>query len=137
MDNLSKLAVKCFAVEAVAYGIIGIAFLGISHLVGKTWAVETLLSTVGLAILLIIYSALAHTAYIPLLRRGGKSVLGFYLLAKTFRLLLAILVLLVYVFAWGHDILTFAIILLVLYIVGLVVTTIFYTKAERNFSKKS
>lgn len=137
MDNLSKLAVKCLAVEAVAYGIIGIAFLGISHLVGKTWAVETLLSTAGLAILLIIYSALAHTAYIPLLRRGGKSVLGFYLLAKTFRLLLAILVLLVYVFACGHDILTFAIILLVLYIVGLVVTTIFYTKAERNFSKKS
>lgn len=137
MDNLSKLAVKCLAVEAVAYGIIGIAFLGISHLVGKTWAVETLLSTAGLAILLIIYSALAHTSYIPLLRRGGKSVLGFYLLAKTFRLLLAILVLLVYVFAWGHDILTFAIILLVLYIVGLVVTTIFYTKTERNFSKKS
>ena len=137
MDNLSKLAVKCLAVEAVAYGIIGIAFLGISHLVGKTWAIETLFSTAGLAILLIIYSALAHTAYIPLLRRGGKSVLGFYLLAKTFRLLLAILVLLVYVFAWGHDILTFAIILLVLYIVGLVVTTIFYTKAERNFSKKS
>ena len=137
MDNLSKLAVKCLAVEAVAYGIIGIAFLGIFHLVGKTWAVETLLSTAGLAILLIIYSALAHTAYIPLLRRGGKSVLGFYLLAKTFRLLLAILVLLVYVFAWGHDILTFAIVLLVLYIVGLVVTTIFYTKAERNFSKKS
>ena len=137
MDNLSKLVVKCLAVEAVAYGIIGIAFLGISHLVGKTWAVETLLSTAGLAILLIIYSALAHTACIPLLRRGGKSVLGFYLLAKTFRLLLAILVLLVYVFAWGHDILTFAIILLVLYIVGLVVTTIFYTKAERNFSKKS
>lgn len=137
MDNLSKLAVKCLAVEVVAYGIIGIAFLGISHLVGKTWAVETLLSTAGLAILLIIYSALAHSAYIPLLRRGGKSVLGFYLLAKTFRLLLAILVLLVYVFARGHDILTFAIILLVLYIVGLVVTTIFYTKAERNFSKKS
>ena len=137
MDNLSKLAVKCLAVEAVAYGIIGIAFLGISHLVGKTWAVETLLSTAGLAILLILYSALAHTAYIPLLRRGGKSVLGFYLLAQTFRLLLAILVLLVYVFAWGHDILTFAIILLVLYIVGLVVTTIFYTKAERNFNKKS
>ena len=105
MDILSKLAVKYLAVETAAYGIIVIAFLGISQLVGKTWAIETLFSTAGLAILLIIYSALAHTAYIPLLRRGGKSVLGFYLLAKTFRLLLAILLLLVYVFARGHDIL--------------------------------
>lgn len=67
---------------------------------------------------------------------GGRKAIGFYLIAKTLRLFLVIIIFLVYGIADGRNLLAFAINILALYIADVVTSIIFYVGIEKNYSKK-
>ncbi len=136
MDSLSKLAVKSLLLEALAYVLAGALLIYAESRSGWASASSQALPMVVVATVLFAFSVLGSMIYLPLCRKGGKAVMGFYLGAKTLRLLVAIVMLLGYAFLCGDQLLAFAVNLLTLYLAGLVVSTIFYAKAERNICKK-
>ncbi|MGM9687797.1 MAG: hypothetical protein ACI3YD_01985 [Alloprevotella sp.] len=133
---MSKLAVKALLFEALAYVLAGALLLYAESRLGLASAHAQSLPIVVVATVLFAFSVLSHIIYLPLCRKGGRAVMGFYLGVKTLRLLVAIVMLLCYAFLDGAHLLAFAVNLLTLYLAGLVVTTIFYAKAERNICKK-
>lgn len=75
---------------------------------------------------------LANTVYLPLVRKGGKHLMGYYLLYKVVRFLLAIVLLVVYAVAGFENLLTFAINLLVVYLIEMICSIVFCAQIERN-----
>lgn len=136
MDALSKLTFTSLLAEAAGYACAALLLVFFGEAAGGPWAGLSPWGAALVALLFLLYSVAASAVYVPALRRGGKQVMAFYLLAKTLRLLMAILLLLVYAIAFGGHTLAFAINLFVLYVVGLVASTVFYARAERITSKK-
>lgn len=67
---------------------------------------------------------------------GGRKAIGYYLIAKTLRIFIVIVIFLIYGIADGRNLLAFAINILALYIADVVTSIIFYVGIEKNYSKK-
>lgn len=70
------------------------------------------------------------------MNNGGRKAIGYYLIAKTLRIFIVIVIFLVYGIADGRNLLAFAINILALYLADVVTSIIFYVSIEKNYSKK-
>lgn len=70
------------------------------------------------------------------MNNGGRKAIGYYLIAKTLRIFIVIVIFLIYGIADGRNLLAFAINILALYIADVVTSIIFYVSIEKNYSKK-
>lgn len=105
-------------------------------LAGRDAAVQQTPYMVLTATLFFALSTLGSLLYKVVMQQGGKRAISYYLLDKVVRLFLTIVLMVLYAFANGSNLLLFAINLLVLYMVSIITSIIFYAKVEHHISKK-
>lgn len=133
MDIYLKHTVQWLTVKALAFCLSG---GGLFFADASLWGRETALSQVPcillISILFFSLAVLGQLFYLPIMRKGGKGVLGYYLLYKVVRLLLAISLLVGYAFHNREFLLPFALNIVVLYLVEMVISILHSTRMERN-----
>lgn len=123
---------KPIGILALIYCVTGPALLFIEHLCGLDEAISQALPITLLAAFFFFYSYISLLVFHHLYAKKSKGLTGYYLIDKTVRLLLSILILLVYDLAIGRDIAAFAINLFVLYVVTMVFTSYYCIKKEQK-----
>lgn len=132
MNQLRKHSLLAFVKEVVLLCLGVLVFCLAEELLGRLAAGSELLPALSVSVgLLLLFDAVCLLIYERVMQSGGKMAVGFYLLTKTLRLLLAILILLVYAFFDCRHLLDFAIALFVLYVVQMVVSIQHQVKMER------
>lgn len=133
MNQLRKHSLLAFVKEVVLLCLGVLVFCLAEKLLGRLAAGSELLPALSVSVgLLLLFDAVCLLIYERVMQSGGKMAVGFYLLTKTLRLLLAILILLVYAFVDCRHLLDFAIALFVLYVVQMVVSIQHQVKMERT-----
>lgn len=131
MDAPLKLTLQSLALKAVSLFVASIAlFLAERAWMGRDVAIQQIPCIVVIATLFFALSLAASAIYLRIMRNGGKQAMGFYILHKGVRLMLAIAILIFYAFASHNNLLAFALNLFVLYIVEMVVSIVYTTKME-------
>lgn len=132
MDAPLKLTLRSQVAKAVSLALTGIAlFLAEYAWFGRDAALQQMPCIISIATLFFALSLAASAIYLRIMRNGGKQAMGFYILHKGIRLMLAIAILVFYAFASHNNLLAFALNLFVLYIVEMVASVIYTTKMER------
>jgi len=132
MDAQLKLTLQSHIVKAFSLCLAGVAlFLAERSWLGMDVAIQQMPCIIGIATLFFALGLPTSAVYLRIMRNGGKQVMGFYILQKGIRLMLAVAILVFYALA-GHDnLLAFALNLFALYIVEMVASVIYTTKMER------
>lgn len=132
MDAQLKLTFQSHIVKAFILCLAGVAlFLAERAWLGEETAIQQMPCIVGIATLFFALGLPASAVYVRIMRNGGKQAMGFYILQKGIRLMLAVAILVFYAFACHDNLLAFALNLFALYIVEMVASVIYTTKMER------
>ena len=123
---------KPIGILALIYCILGPILLFVEHICGLDEAINQGLPITLLSAFFFFYSYISLLIFHHLYSKKSKGLTGYYLIDKTVRLLLSILILLVYDLAYGRDIAAFAINLFMLYIVTMVFTSYYCIKKEQK-----
>ena len=78
---------------------------------------------------------MVNSIYLSLVRKGSKQLMGFFLLCKLARFVVAVLLLVIYALADGSNLLLFAINLLVIYLVEMVLSLLYYARVDCTTAK--
>lgn len=129
---------KPIGMLALIYCVVGPILLLVEHICGLDEATSQALPITLLSFFFFFYSFISLMIFYHLYSKKSKGLTGYYLIDKTVRLLLSILILLVYDLACGRDIAAFAINLFVLYLVTMVFTSYYCIKKEQkaNYNKQ-
>lgn len=133
MDNLTRKTIKAQLIKAFLLCLVGVVlFFAELSLSGRSVAVQQVPFIILLASLFFAIGLLANAVYLPLVRKGGKQLMGYYLLYKVVRFLIAVVVLVIYAVADMNNLLVFAINLLVMYLIEMICSIAFCAEIERN-----
>lgn len=133
MDNLTRKTIKAQLIKAFLFCLVGvILFFAELSLCGRAIAVQQVPCIILLATLFFAIGLLANAVYVPLVRNGGRQLMGYYLLYKVVRFLIAVIVLVIYAVAGMNNLLEFAINLLVMYLIEMVCSIAYCAQIERN-----
>lgn len=102
---------------------------------GRVAAIQQIVFIIGLSGVFFAMGLMVNSIYLSLVRKGSKQLMGFFLLCKLARFVVAVLLLVIYALADGSNLLLFAINLLVIYLVEMVLSVIYYARVERNTPK--
>lgn len=133
-DALGRTTAKCLAVEAVMYALACAVVCAVFGVFCTQEAGGAALASVAAALLLL--DAAGCLFCLRLARRGGKSLLGFYLLSKVVKLFVAIAAVTLYGVLSVPGLLSFALTVFVFYVIGLSVTSVYYALVERYLKNK-
>ncbi len=133
-DALGRTAAKCLAAEAVLYALACAAVYAVFGALQSQGAAGT--ATLSAMATLLLLDAAGCLFCLRLARRGGKSLLGFYLLSKVVKLFVAIAAVTLYGVLSVPGLLSFAVIVFVFYVIGLSSTSVFYALVERHLKNK-
>ncbi len=137
MNNLRKQTLESILLKAISLSATCILlFLADFACCRLEAAVQQAPFLIISATLFFALSLAGHAVYQIVIRRGGSTLIGFYMLCKVVRLFMAIAIAVIYALANRQNILIFSLNLLALYTVSMVTTIIYYVKVEHNFSKK-
>lgn len=132
MDAQQRVTLRSQIVKAFSLCLAGVLlFLAERAWLGRDTAIQQVPWIVGIATLFFALVLPASAMFLRIMRNGGKRAMGFYILHKGVRLMLAIALLVLYAFASRDNLLVFAINLFALYIVEMVTSVIYATKMER------
>ncbi len=133
-DTLGRTAAKCLAVEAAMYALacaVVCAVFGAFREQGPGGG-----AVAAVVAVLWLLDAAGCLFCLRLARRGGKSLLGFYLLSKVVKLFVAIAAVTLYGVLSVPGLLPFAVIVFLFYVIGLSVTSVYYALVERYLKNK-
>lgn len=137
MKTLQKHMLSSLLLKAATLCIASVLLFFISLAVaGKEVAFQQAPYLVLVSTLFFALSLGGGALFTVVMKDGGKRAISFYLLAKVLRLFLSIAVLLIYALADCRNILAFSMNLLVLYLVSMVTSIIYYVRVEQKLSKK-
>ncbi len=137
METLQKHMLKSLISKAIAFCIVSVFLFFIElSIAGKEMAFQQVPYLVVISTLFFALSLGGGALFTLVMKNGGKKAIGFYLLGKVLRLFLAIAILLIYALADCRNILAFSMNLLVLYLVSMITSIIFYVRMEQKISKK-
>ncbi len=137
METLQKHMLKSLISKAIAFCAVSVLLFFIEFsIAGKETAFQQVPYLVVISTLFFALSLGGGALFTIVMKNGGKKAIGFYLLGKVLRLFLAIAILLIYALADCRNILAFSMNLLVLYLVSMITSIIFYVKVEQKISKK-
>lgn len=136
--SVIRSAARFLIALAVTNGIVSaVAFILEAILVGRTQAFGQAPCLILIATLFFAFGMLCFPIFSFLIRKGGKALVGFYLVSKIVILLASIVILVAYALKDGEDLLLFALNLLSLYVVFLIISTWFYINAERKTKQQN
>lgn len=136
--SVIRSAARFLILLAVVNGIVSaVAFFTEAILVGRTEAFGQAPCLILLATLFFAFGILCFPIFSLLMRKGGKVLVGFYLVSKIIILLASIVILVAYALKDGQDLLLFALNILSLYVAFLIISTWFYIKAERKTKQQN
>lgn len=136
MDKLLRTTIKTQMLKALAFCVTGVLLFLIEQLLsGRTAAIQQFVFIIGLSGVFFAMGLMVNSIYLSLVRRGSKQLMGFFLLCKLARFVVAVLLLVVYALVDGSNLLLFAINLLAIYLVEMVLSVIYYARVERNIHK--
>lgn len=136
MDKLLRTTIKTQMLKALAFCVTGVLLFLIEQLLsGRTAAIQQIVFIIGLSGVFFAMGLMVNIIYLSLVRRGSKQLMGFFLLCKLARFVVAVLLLVVYALVDGSNLLLFAINLLAIYLVEMVLSVIYYARVERNIHK--
>ena len=128
--------IKPLGILALIYCCLGPLLLVVEAKAGLVSPMQQALPITLLAVFFFTYSLLGLYLFNKLIGRQSKSVMHFYLISKTLRFFLSMVLIVIYGVLIREGLLAFAINLFVFYLVTVVVTTLYCAKAEHN-NKKS
>ena len=136
MDKLLRTTIKAQMLKALAFCVTGVLlFLIAQACSGRVAAIQQIVFIIGLSGVFFAMGLMVNSIYLSLVRKGSKQFMGFFLLCKLARFVVAVLLLVIYALADGSNLLLFAINLLVFYLVEMVLSVIYYARVERNTPK--
>ena len=136
MDKLLRTTIKAQMLKALAFCVTGVLLLLIEQACsGRVAAIQQIVFIIGLSGVFFAMGLMVNSIYLSLVRKGSKQLMGFFLLCKLARFVVAVLLLVIYALADGSNLLLFAINLLVIYLVEMVLSVIYYARVERNTPK--
>ena len=136
MDKLLRTTIKAQMLKALAFCVTGVLLFLIGQACsGRVAAFRHIVFIIGLSGVFFAMGLMVNSIYLSLVRKGSKQLMGFFLLCKLARFVVAVLLLVIYALADGSNLLLFAINLLVIYLVEMVLSVIYYARVERNTPK--
>ncbi len=134
-DAARRVAARCLLAETVLFALGGTAVYLVSRASnGAGGGVGTGIAVAGAVLLLLDTAGCLVCASIA--ARGGKGLMGFYLLSKTLKLFVAIAAVTLYGVLFPSGLLPFAVSVFAFYVIGLSSTSVFYAKVEQLLKKK-
>lgn len=129
--------IKPISMLALIYCCLGPLLLVIeSHLLPNASAIQQALPITILAVFFFSYSLVSLYIFNKLIETRHKSVMHFYLISKTLRFFICIVLIVGYGIVSREGLLTFAINLFIFYLVTVIYTTVYCARAEYR-NKKS
>lgn len=136
MDKLLRTTIKTQMFKVLAFCLVGVLlFLIEQKMAGRAAAIQQIFCIVGLSGIFFAMGLMVNSLYLSLVRKGSKQLMGFFLLCKLARFVVAVVFLVIYALADGSNLLLFAINLLVIYLVEMVLSVMYYARVERNTPK--
>lgn len=136
MDKLLRTTIKTQMLKALAFCVTGVLLFLIEQACSdRVAAIQQIVFIIGLSGVFFAMGLMVNSIYLSLVRKGSKQLMGFFLLCKLARFVVAVLLLVIYALADGSNLLLFAINLLVIYLVEMVLSVIYYARVERNTPK--
>ncbi len=136
MDKLLRTTIKAQMLKALAFCVTSVLLFLIEQACsGRVAAIQQIVFIIGLSGVFFAMGLMVNSIYLSLVRKGSKQLMGFFLLCKLARFVVAVLLLVIYALADGSNLLLFAINLLVIYLVEMVLSVIYYARVERNTPK--
>ena len=128
--------VKPISILALVYFVLGPLLLIAETCIGHISPAQQALPITLLAVFFFTYSLLSIYLFNKWVAKQPKRITHFYLISKTLRFFLCIVMLVIYGITVREGVLTFAINLFVFYMATVVCTTIYFAKYEYK-NKKS
>lgn len=137
MDRYLKQTVVSLVLKAVSFCLTGVLlFFAERSFMGQEGAVQQVPYIILITTLFFALGLLGNMVFLGLARKNSKYIMGYYLLFKVVRLLLAVVLLVIYAIAVRHNLLAFAVNVLVLYVVEMVLSIMHCTRMERKIQNK-
>lgn len=99
---------------------------------GQQVAMQQVPFIMMVTLLFFIIAILTYTLHSRLVKSGGKKIMMFYLASKVGKLLLTLTILVIYAVAVETNLLYFTGILGWLYLIGLIITTLYFSESEKQ-----
>lgn len=129
--------VKPLGLLALAYCLVGPAlYFTEFYLIDKQLSQQQVIPTILLATFFYVYTFISLLIFQRLLIQNSSSLTSFYLASKILRILVCILIIIIYGILKSDSLLVFAINLFILYIVTVVISSVYCIREENSKNKK-
>ncbi|MGM9694640.1 MAG: hypothetical protein ACI3YC_06495 [Alloprevotella sp.] len=99
---------------------------------GQQVAMQQVPFIMMVTLLFFIIAILTYTMHSQLLKSGGKKIMMFYLVGKVGKILLTLTVFIIYAIAVKNNLIFFTGALAWLYLIGLIITTLYFSESEKQ-----
>jgi len=137
MDILLVRMIKNQVFKAITLCIAGMVLFAAEMWIGsREIAMQQVTSILVLATLFFAFGLLSASIYIKVMRGGGKWAMQYYMLAKSLRFFLALIILIVYALLIQTNLAVFAINLFVIYLIDIAYSTALSIRIEQQTKNK-
>lgn len=133
MKKENKTLLLFWSIETLLY-LLSAPLLYFTNLAfgGQQVAMQQVPFIMMVTLLFFIIAILTYTLHSRLVKSGGKKIMMFYLASKVGKILLTLTILVIYAVAVKNNLLYFTASLGWLYLIGLIITTLYFSESEKQ-----